>query len=127
MKIGIIGCGGRMGRMLVAEVLATDGADLAGGTEQPGNEVIGQDVAVLAGQEAAGITIGDDAPALFEAADVVIDFTVPAATVAHAGLAAEAAAPGAVVMRLSLGFGVGGGARQRDPSAALFLVLEPTR
>jgi hypothetical protein len=42
-------------------------------------------------------------------------------------LAAEAAAPGAVVMRLSLGFGVGGGARQRDLSAALFLVLEPTR
>ena len=42
-------------------------------------------------------------------------------------LAAEVPAPGAIVVRLSLGFGVGGGARQRDPSAALFLVLEPAR
>ena len=40
-------------------------------------------------------------------------------------LATEVTAPRAAVLRLSLGFGVGGGTRQRDPSAALFLLLEP--
>ncbi len=89
MKIGIVGCAGRMGRMVVAEVLSTDGAELAGGTEQPGSEFIGRDVAALAGMEAAGVEVGDDAGALFEASGVVIDFTVPDATVVHAGLAGE--------------------------------------
>jgi len=89
MKIGIVGCAGRMGRMLVGQVLATDGVDLAGGTEQPGSEFAGQDLALLAGHAAAGIAIGDDTRTLFEACDTVIDFTVPAATAEHARLAGE--------------------------------------
>jgi len=89
MKIGIVGCAGRMGRMLVATVLETAGADLAGGTEQPGSEAIGQDVAVLAGGDTTGLAVGDDPAALFQQSDVVIDFTAPAATVAHAAMAAE--------------------------------------
>lgn len=89
MKIGIVGCGGRMGRMVVAEVLRADGCDLTGGTEQPGSDLIGQDVAALAGGDAAGIAVGDDAAALFEASDTVVDFTIPAATMAHAGLAGK--------------------------------------
>ena len=76
--------------MLVATVLETDGVTLAGGTEQPGSEFIGHDVAVLAGAEAASVSVGDDAVALFAASDTVIDFTAPAATVAHAALAADA-------------------------------------
>ena len=91
MKIGILGCAGRMGRMLAAQVLATDGAELAGGAEAPGSEFTGHDVAQLAGFEAAGLVVGDDALALFEASEAVIDFTVPAATAVHAGLAADTA------------------------------------
>jgi 4-hydroxy-tetrahydrodipicolinate reductase len=89
MKIGIVGCAGRMGRMLVAEVLVTDGAELAGGTEPPGSEFIGHDLAGLAGIDEPGTEVGDDAAALFAAADVVVDFTAPSATAAHAALAAE--------------------------------------
>ena len=87
MKIGIVGCAGRMGRMLIAETLANDGCELAGGTEQAGSDFIGQDLGVLAGGDAFGITATDDAAALFEAADVVIDFTIAATTENHAGLA----------------------------------------
>ena len=36
MKIGIVGCGGRMGRMLIAEVLRTKGAKLGGACNGPG-------------------------------------------------------------------------------------------
>jgi 4-hydroxy-tetrahydrodipicolinate reductase len=78
-----------MGRMLLAETLATEGAMLAGGVDrlQPGDL---PDLGQLAGAKPLGILAGDNAAALFHAVDVVIDFTVPAASVAHAGLAAKA-------------------------------------
>ena len=89
MKIGIVGCAGRMGRMLVQAVSEAEGAELAGGTERPGGEFIGRDVAAIAGLEPAGIAVTDDAEALFAAADAVVDFTSPDATAGHARLAAQ--------------------------------------
>lgn len=87
MKIGIVGCAGRMGRMLIQEVLATSGAVLAGGTE-PSGPAVGQDLGTLVGGNAVGVKVTTDTKALFAASDVVIDFTVPAATKVHAELAA---------------------------------------
>lgn len=89
MKIGVVGCAGRMGRMLVAQILETDGADLAGGTEYDGSPFLGQDVSVLAGAEPSGLLVNSDPASLFQAADAVIDFTLPEATAKHAALAAE--------------------------------------
>ena len=88
MRIGVLGCAGRMGRAVMAELLASPGVDLAGGVELPGHLALGQDLGVLAGSEAIGQTASDDADALLAAADVVIEFSTPAATVAHAELAA---------------------------------------
>lgn len=89
MKIGIVGCAGRMGQMLVAEVLNTEGANLAGGTERADGPALGKDVAALAGREPVGVHAVANAADLFAVSDAVIDFTAPAATVAHAKLAAE--------------------------------------
>lgn len=89
MKIGIVGCAGRMGRMLVKAVHETPGAELSGGTEAPHSDAIGEDPAVLAGLPPSGLKIIDDAKKLFEVSDAVVDFTAPAATVRHAALAAE--------------------------------------
>ncbi|MDE1149081.1 MAG: 4-hydroxy-tetrahydrodipicolinate reductase [Azospirillaceae bacterium] len=89
MRIGIVGCGGRMGRMLMREVLGTPGATLSGGTVRPGNPHLGADLGVLAGLDPAGVTATDDAEALFAASDAIIDFTTPAATPLHADLAAR--------------------------------------
>ncbi|MCH7936877.1 MAG: 4-hydroxy-tetrahydrodipicolinate reductase [Proteobacteria bacterium] len=89
MKIGIVGAAGRMGRMLIAEVLGTGGCQLAGGTEQPGSGVLGQDLGVLIGADGQGLAVGDDPRALFKASDAVVDFTQPDATLAHAALAGE--------------------------------------
>jgi len=83
MKIVIVGCAGRMGRMLVAEILAGDGATLIGGTEHGESAFLGQDIAVLAGLDEVGIVVSSDTDALFAAADVVIDFTLPQATIHH--------------------------------------------
>jgi 4-hydroxy-tetrahydrodipicolinate reductase len=88
-RIGVVGCGGRMGRMLIAEIAATEGCIVSGGAEAPGSAAIGRDLGELAGLPPLGLAAGADRAALFAASEVVIDFTVPAATVAHAALAAE--------------------------------------
>lgn len=89
MKIGITGCAGRMGRMLVAEVAATDGAELAGGSEHMESPLVGHDIGVLAGLDPVGLTVAADPGEMFAAAAAVIDFTLPTATEEHARLAAE--------------------------------------
>jgi 4-hydroxy-tetrahydrodipicolinate reductase len=88
MKIGVVGCAGRMGRNVIEQVLSTPGCALAGGTERPG-PAMGQDLGTLVGRGSVGAVVMEDAARLFAAADAVIDFTAPAATRAHAHLAAE--------------------------------------
>ena len=78
-KIGILGCGGRMGKMLVLEVQQHPHATLAGGTARPGSALVGQALGHL--------TVTDDASALFAASDAVIDFTRPELLATHLDLA----------------------------------------
>lgn len=89
MKIGIVGCAGRMGRMLVREVIESRDFTFAGGTEPTGSPFIGKDPGELAGVECSQLVITDDTMSVFKASDAIIDFTSPAATVAHAKLAAD--------------------------------------
>jgi len=90
LRIGISGCGGRMGRMLVAEVAATPGCRLAGGVENASSRELGKDIGELAGIGPIGLVASSDIAALLKNADVVIDFSTPAASVIHAQLAAAA-------------------------------------
>ena len=89
-KIGVVGAAGRMGRMIINVINETDGCVLAGATEAPGGAALGQDAGVIAGIGETGVLLGDDTAAMFARVDAVIDFTVPAATAAHAALAAAA-------------------------------------
>ena len=88
-KIGVAGCAGRMGMTLVREVAATPGCVLAGGFEVPGHAAIGRDIGDLAGAGQAGLNVSDTPESVFAVADIVLDFTLPAATSAHAALAAQ--------------------------------------
>jgi 4-hydroxy-tetrahydrodipicolinate reductase len=89
MKIGITGCAGRMGRMVAAAVAGSENCAIAAGSEAAGSSALGQDIAALAGLPACGVKIVADAAKVFRASDAVIDFTAPAATLAHARLALE--------------------------------------
>ena len=94
MKIAVAGAAGRMGQMLVREIARTEGCTLAGALEGAGNTAIGREAGEVAGvgnshRSLKGVKIVADAGAAIGAADAVIDFTVPAATVAHAKVAAE--------------------------------------
>ena len=93
LRIGISGCAGRMGRMLVAEVAATPGCTLAGGVDAPSSRDLGKDIGELAGIGAVGLAAGSDVAALLAVSDVVIEFSIPEATLAHVALAAQARKP----------------------------------
>ncbi|HWD59189.1 MAG TPA: 4-hydroxy-tetrahydrodipicolinate reductase [Stellaceae bacterium] len=93
MRMGVIGCGGRMGRMLLAEIAAAEGCALSGGTATPGSAIIGSDLGELAGIGRLGIVAGNAPGELIGGSDVVIEFSAAAATAAHATLAAELGTP----------------------------------
>jgi 4-hydroxy-tetrahydrodipicolinate reductase len=89
MKIAIVGAAGRMGQMLIRQIAHTEGCTLTGASEAPGSKAIGRDAGEVAGVETRGVKITGDSAAAIGAANVMIDFTVPAATVAHARIAAD--------------------------------------
>ena len=90
--IVITGASGRMGRMLIGMVAASDKARLTGCIERPGHPWIGADIGHATGGPPLGITVTDDPLEAFARAQAVIDFTAPAATVEFAALAAQARA-----------------------------------
>jgi len=83
----VAGASGRMGRMLVRAVSEWEGATLVGATERAGSPLVGTDVGTLAGIGALGLEVSDDLTSCGQA-DVIIDFTAPAATLANAEYAA---------------------------------------
>jgi len=88
LRVIVAGASGRMGRMLVRAVSETEGMELAGATERVGSPLVGTDAGTLAGVGALGVQVCDDLECCAEA-DVLIDFTVPAATLANAEFVAR--------------------------------------
>src|SRR5256885_2952920 len=89
MRLIVAGAGGRMGRALVRVISETPGAVLTGALEAPGSELLGKDAGVLAGLPANGVELSADLWALSANADGILDFTVPAATIANVAIAAQ--------------------------------------
>ena len=89
MRLIVAGAGGRMGRALMRVISETPGAVLAGALEAPGSELLGKDAGVLAGLPANDVKLSADLWALSANADGILDFTVPAATIANVAIAAE--------------------------------------
>lgn len=87
--IVVTGASGRMGRMLIETVQASDKARLVGAVERPGHDWIGKDLGLCLGGSDIGVTVTDDAEQAFTGAQAVLDFTAPSATVAFAAAAAK--------------------------------------
>ena len=90
MRLIVAGAGGRMGRTLVKAIADTDGVVLAGAVDAPGSAVIGRDAGELAGLGANRVMVAVDPAPLLAQADGLIDFTIPAATIAFAEIVAKA-------------------------------------
>jgi 4-hydroxy-tetrahydrodipicolinate reductase len=89
MRLIVAGAGGRMGRTLIHAIAATRGVTLAGAVEASGSAVIGRDAGELAGLGKNGVQVATALEPLLAAADGLLDFTVPAATVSFAEIAAR--------------------------------------
>ena len=90
MRLIIAGAGGRMGRTLIHAIAARKGVTLTGAAEAADSAVIGRDAGELAGLGANGVKIVSDVAPLLKGADGLIEFTLPAATLALAELTAAA-------------------------------------
>ena len=88
IQVGISGAAGRMGKTLVQLINENEGLALAAGIEAAGNQALGQDIGELSGIGPRSIALTDDLDVLARV-DVVIDFTVPDATLALAQRCAE--------------------------------------
>ncbi|MEL6266616.1 MAG: 4-hydroxy-tetrahydrodipicolinate reductase [Pseudomonadota bacterium] len=86
----VTGASGRMGQMLVRAVAEDPVLTLAGATDRPGSDWIGRDLGEAMGGAPSGVMVAEDPLPLFARARVVLDFTTPGASVAHAALAAQA-------------------------------------
>jgi 4-hydroxy-tetrahydrodipicolinate reductase len=83
-KIGIAGAAGRMGRTLVEACRQETGRlQLAAALDRSANPSLGRDAGELAGVGTLGVPIVADIAAAVQACDVLVDFTVPEATMAH--------------------------------------------
>jgi 4-hydroxy-tetrahydrodipicolinate reductase len=90
--IVVTGASGRMGQMLIKVINDSDRATLVGAIERSGHDWVGRDVGEAMGGSAQGVVVTDDAQAAISNAQVVIDFTAPAATLAFAQMAATVGA-----------------------------------
>jgi 4-hydroxy-tetrahydrodipicolinate reductase len=92
MKIAITGVSGRMGRMLVETVDASDQVVLVAAIERPDHPWVGSDLGSMMGGAARDLVVSDDVDSALADAEALIDFTAPAATIAFAQAAARARA-----------------------------------
>ena len=88
-RIGIVGAGGRMGRMLLEAALKDDAVVIAGAFDVPGSPAVGQTVEQLTGL-ASAVRISDDLAGGLVGIDCLIDFTRPQGTLVHLELCRKA-------------------------------------
>ncbi|MCP4126567.1 MAG: 4-hydroxy-tetrahydrodipicolinate reductase [Gammaproteobacteria bacterium] len=89
-RIAIVGAAGRMGRNLIQAVHDADGMELGAAIERPDSSLLGADAGELAGLGKLGVNLTDDLKQAVDQFDVLIDFTVPAATMQHVAICREA-------------------------------------
>ncbi|MFQ5355267.1 MAG: 4-hydroxy-tetrahydrodipicolinate reductase [Mariprofundaceae bacterium] len=87
-RVIVVGAAGRMGQSLIRAVTEQEGMRLVGATERQGSPMLGRDAGELTDVGALGIAIESDLRACSRA-DVLVDFTAPESTLAHARFAAE--------------------------------------
>ncbi len=89
-RIAVIGATGRMGRCLIEACMQqSPGIQLTAALERAGSSVVGADVGEIAGIGKVGVTIKENLDSLVDDFDVLVDFTLPEASMAHLEICAS--------------------------------------
>ncbi|MET0509382.1 MAG: 4-hydroxy-tetrahydrodipicolinate reductase [Burkholderiaceae bacterium] len=82
LRVAVAGASGRMGRMVIEAVVGALDLSLVGALDRADSPAVGEDATAFLGRS-SGVTIETAIEPVLEAADVLIDFTQPAGTLAH--------------------------------------------
>jgi len=121
-RVAVTGAAGRMGRTVIQAVHEAEDLALGAALERTGSSLLGADAGELAGVGASGVVLTDDLGTALEHFDVLIDFSVPQATLDHAATCL-AQAKGMVIG--TTGFDAGGLAAIRDMAQQIPILMAP--
>ena len=93
VKISIPGGNGRMGKTLIKEIIQNENLELANSYCLPNEKEKGLDLGTLVGHNPINKILTDKSMSIFEDTDVIIDFTVPEASILHVEKAATYKVP----------------------------------
>ncbi|MFT7653463.1 MAG: 4-hydroxy-tetrahydrodipicolinate reductase [Limisphaerales bacterium] len=89
LRVAVTGAAGRMGKTLIQAINEATDLALGAAFEHPDSPAVGKDAGEGAGVGSLDVSIGADPSTAVDDFDVVIDFTVPAATLGLAKICAE--------------------------------------
>ncbi|ERL56576.1 4-hydroxy-tetrahydrodipicolinate reductase [Psychrobacter aquaticus] len=89
VHVGVIGAGGRMGRMLIEAVNDNPKTTLNAAIERQGSSLVGADAGEVAAIGRLDVQIVDDLKSVVQDIDVLIDFSLPDATEQNMQICAE--------------------------------------
>jgi len=88
--IAVAGAAGRMGKILIEAVAVNPNTTLVAALEHGGSSLLGADAGELAGIGKNGVAVTSDLGAVIEQVDVLIDFTIPQATLSNIEICSKA-------------------------------------
>lgn len=121
-RVAVTGAAGRMGRTLIQAIHSSDDLSLGAALERSDSTLLGSDAGELAGVGRLNVEVGADAAGAADAFDVLIDFTVPQATLAHLGVCEEA---GKAMVIGTTGFDAAGHERVRAAAGRIPILMAP--
>src|SRR5213596_825281 len=90
VDVVVAGAAGRMGTRVVACLVGNPDLRLVGALEAPAHPTLGRDAGELAGVGRLGVTVGGDPAAVITRNRVLVEFSVPEASLEHLRLVARA-------------------------------------
>lgn len=93
VRAAIAGIAGRMGSRIAQLIGDTEGIEVAAGFEHPDHPKIGKDISEVIAGASSGLTVAGTIQDVLDKADVVIDFTSAATSLAHMQAAAGSKKP----------------------------------
>lgn len=121
-RVAVTGAAGRMGRTLIQAIHSSDDLSLGAALERPDSTLLGSDAGELAGVGRLNVEVGADAAGAADAFDVLIDFTVPQAALAHLAVCEDA---GKAMVIGTTGFDAAGHERVRAAAKRIPILMAP--